>query len=112
MLAADKMLLQANIKQNTVQLKEKELNLHNDNFTAVGTQVRPCLIYVSAHNRTTCRPIARILVCICLLVQVLIDGTATNSCCFQGLGSRRVKVSHLFLGGRACWFCADGTVSR
>ena len=38
MLAADKLLLQANIKQNAVQLREKELKLHYDNFNAVGTQ--------------------------------------------------------------------------
>jgi hypothetical protein len=31
MLAADKLLLQANIKQNAVQLKEKEMKLHNEN---------------------------------------------------------------------------------
>lgn len=38
MLAADKLLLQANIKQNAVQLREKELKLHYENFNAVGTQ--------------------------------------------------------------------------
>ena len=38
MLAADKLLLHANIKQSAVQLKEKELSLHHENFTAVGTQ--------------------------------------------------------------------------
>lgn len=41
MLAADKLLLQSQIKQNAVQLREKELKLHYDNFNAVGTQVRP-----------------------------------------------------------------------
>ena len=38
MLAADKLLLRANIKQNAVQLREKELKLHYENFNAVGTQ--------------------------------------------------------------------------
>jgi hypothetical protein len=38
MLAADKLLLQSQIKQNAVQLREKELKLHYENFNAVGTQ--------------------------------------------------------------------------
>lgn len=38
MLAADKLLLQANVKQRGTQLREKELNLFNENFNAVGTQ--------------------------------------------------------------------------
>lgn len=38
MLAADKLLLQSNIKQRTIQLREKELNLFNNNFSSVGTQ--------------------------------------------------------------------------
>ena len=38
MLAADKLLLQSNVKQRAIQLREKELNLFNDNFNAVGTQ--------------------------------------------------------------------------
>ncbi len=38
MLAADKLLLQSNVKQRATQLREKELNLFNDNFNAVGTQ--------------------------------------------------------------------------
>ncbi len=38
MLAADKLLLQSNLKQRATQLREKELNLFNDNFNAVGTQ--------------------------------------------------------------------------
>eukprot|EP00937_MAST-01D_sp_MAST-1D-sp2_P007504 g7504.t1 len=38
MLAADKLLLQSNLKQRTIQLREKELNLFNNNFAAVGTQ--------------------------------------------------------------------------
>jgi len=38
MLAADKLLLQSNVKQRAIQLREKELNLFNENFNAVGTQ--------------------------------------------------------------------------
>tara|TARA_B110001452_G_scaffold109069_1_gene90503 strand:- start:194 stop:844 length:651 start_codon:yes stop_codon:yes gene_type:complete len=38
MLAADKLLLRANVKQNLVSLREKELNLFNANFSAVATQ--------------------------------------------------------------------------
>ena len=38
MLAADKLLLQSNVKQRAIQLREKELLLFNDNFNAVGTQ--------------------------------------------------------------------------
>ena len=37
MLAADKLLLQSNIRQNTIRLKEKELKLHQENFSTVGT---------------------------------------------------------------------------
>jgi hypothetical protein len=39
MLAADKLLLQSNLKRNATELKEKEFRLHHDNFSAVGTQV-------------------------------------------------------------------------
>mmetsp|Transcript_15632 Transcript_15632/g.26337 ORF Transcript_15632/g.26337 Transcript_15632/m.26337 type:complete len:210 (+) Transcript_15632:273-902(+) len=38
MLAADKLLLQSNLKRNATELKEKEFRLHHDNFSAVGTQ--------------------------------------------------------------------------
>lgn len=38
MLAADKLLLRANVKQNLISLREKELNLFNANFSAVATQ--------------------------------------------------------------------------
>ena len=38
MLAADKLLLQSNLRQRTIQLREKELKLFNANFAAVGTQ--------------------------------------------------------------------------
>ena len=34
MLAADKLLLQSNVKQRAIQLREKELNLFNDKCTA------------------------------------------------------------------------------
>merc|ERR1711988_1757336 len=38
MLAADKLLLQSNVKQRSIELREKELRLFNSNFSAVGTQ--------------------------------------------------------------------------
>ena len=38
MLAADKLLLQSNVKQRSIALREKELKLFNTNFSAVGTQ--------------------------------------------------------------------------
>ena len=38
MLAADKLLLQSDVKQRSIQLREKELRLFNSNFSAVGTQ--------------------------------------------------------------------------
>ena len=38
MLAADKLLLQSNLRQNTIKLKEKEMHLHHGNFSTVGTQ--------------------------------------------------------------------------
>ena len=34
MLAADKLLLQSNLKQRAIQLREKELNLFNDKCAA------------------------------------------------------------------------------
>mmetsp|Transcript_13954 Transcript_13954/g.44318 ORF Transcript_13954/g.44318 Transcript_13954/m.44318 type:complete len:212 (-) Transcript_13954:37-672(-) len=38
MLAADKLVLQSEIRKNSVHLKSKELQLHNENFQTVGTQ--------------------------------------------------------------------------
>ena len=38
MLAADKLMLQSNVKQRSIQLREKELKLFNTNFSAVATQ--------------------------------------------------------------------------
>ena len=38
MLAADKLLLQSNLRQNAIKLKEKEMHLHHENFSTVGTQ--------------------------------------------------------------------------
>ena len=38
MLAADKLLLRSQVKQNLIVLREKELNLFNSNFSAVATQ--------------------------------------------------------------------------
>ena len=38
MLAADKLLLQSDVKQRATSLREKELKLFNTNFSAVGTQ--------------------------------------------------------------------------
>ena len=49
MLAADRMLLESNMKQRAIQLREKEINLFTENFTAVGTQAA-----VLAGFTTTC----------------------------------------------------------
>ena len=38
MLAADKLLLQSDVKQRATSLREKELNLFNSNFSAIATQ--------------------------------------------------------------------------
>lgn len=38
MLAADKLLLQSTLRQNAIKLKEKEFELHHENFSNVGTQ--------------------------------------------------------------------------
>uniref|UniRef100_A0A7S0QB93 Uncharacterized protein n=1 Tax=Coccolithus braarudii TaxID=221442 RepID=A0A7S0QB93_9EUKA len=38
MLAADKLLLRSTVKQKAIELREKELNLFNSNFSAVATQ--------------------------------------------------------------------------
>ena len=38
MLAADRQLLETNLKQRAIQLREKELNLFVENFSSVGTQ--------------------------------------------------------------------------
>lgn len=38
MLAADKLQLQSTLKQQATALKEKEFNLHHNNFMTVGTQ--------------------------------------------------------------------------
>jgi hypothetical protein len=37
-LAADKLLLQSRIRQNAIQLKEKEFMLHNENVGVVRAQ--------------------------------------------------------------------------
>ena len=49
MLAADRMLLETNLRQRAIQLREKELNLFTENFTSVGTQAA-----VMAGFTTTC----------------------------------------------------------
>jgi hypothetical protein len=49
MLAADRLLLETNMKQRAIQLREKELNLFVENFSAVGTQAA-----VMAGFTTTC----------------------------------------------------------
>ncbi len=49
MLAADRMLLESNMRQRAIQLREKEINLFTENFTAVGTMAA-----VLAGFTTTC----------------------------------------------------------
>eukprot|EP01041_Mallomonas_annulata_P004976 gene4976-9948_t len=38
MLAADRLLLETNLRQRAIKLREKELNLFTNNFSALGTQ--------------------------------------------------------------------------
>jgi hypothetical protein len=49
MLAADRSLLEINLKQSAIKLREKELNLYTDNFSAMATQAA-----VLAGFTTTC----------------------------------------------------------
>jgi hypothetical protein len=49
MLAADRQLLETNLKQSAIKLREKELNLYTENFASVGTQAA-----VMAGFTTTC----------------------------------------------------------
>jgi hypothetical protein len=49
MLAADRLLLETNLKQSAIKLREKELNLYCENFSSVGTQAA-----VMAGFTTTC----------------------------------------------------------
>ncbi len=49
MLAADRLLLETNMRQSAIKLREKELNLYCDNFSSVGTQAA-----VMAGFTTTC----------------------------------------------------------
>lgn len=49
MLAADRLLLETNLRQRAIQLREKELNLFTENFGSVGTQAA-----VLAGFTTTC----------------------------------------------------------
>ncbi len=49
MLAADRSLLEVNLRQSAIKLREKELNLYSDNFSAMATQAA-----VLAGFTTTC----------------------------------------------------------
>mmetsp|Transcript_17367 Transcript_17367/g.17453 ORF Transcript_17367/g.17453 Transcript_17367/m.17453 type:complete len:213 (+) Transcript_17367:230-868(+) len=49
MLAADRLLLETNLRQSAIKLREKELNLFTNNFSALGTQAA-----VLAGFTTTC----------------------------------------------------------
>lgn len=49
MLAADRSLLEVNMRQSAIKLREKELNLYTDNFSAMATQAA-----VMAGFTTTC----------------------------------------------------------
>eukprot|EP01039_Chlorochromonas_danica_P001677 gene1677-1831_t len=49
MLAADRSLLEVNLKQSAIKLREKELNLYTENFSAMATQAA-----VLAGFTTTC----------------------------------------------------------
>ena len=56
MLAADKLLLQSQLAQRTIELREKELNLFNTNFNSVGTQVREVEFIIKC-----CKPATNLL---------------------------------------------------
>jgi hypothetical protein len=43
MLAADRSLLEVNLRQSAIKLREKELNLYTENFSAMATQVSQAL---------------------------------------------------------------------
>ena len=93
MLAADKLLLQSNLKQRTIQLREKELNLFNENISAVGTQSTvlagftiTCLIEITLPNQphfllTTCLHLFAVasicanLLCVTLATMVSVWGS-------------------------------------
>ena len=49
MLAADRSLLEVNLRQSAIKLREKELNLYVENFSAMATQAA-----VLAGFTTTC----------------------------------------------------------
>jgi hypothetical protein len=49
MLAADRSLLEVNLRQSAIKLREKELNLYTENFSAMATQAS-----VMAGFTTTC----------------------------------------------------------
>ena len=49
MLAADRSLLEVNLRQSAIKLREKELNLYVENYSAMGTQAA-----VLAGFTTTC----------------------------------------------------------
>ena len=84
MLAADKMLLRSQVKQQAIALREKELNLFNSNFSAVATQAAllagfsMAFLEMSVHlHGTHYNPVAKGLlhlfatICICTNIYVV-----------------------------------------
>ena len=76
MLAADRSLLEVNLRQSAIKLKEKELNLYMENFGAMATQAAvlagfttTCLIEIHIPNGTS------------MLAQNFLYGSATISIC-------------------------------
>jgi hypothetical protein len=60
MLAADRSLLEVNLRQSAIKLREKELNLNTENFAAMATQAAvmagfttTCLIEISIPDNTS-----------------------------------------------------------
>lgn len=60
MLAADRSLLEVNLRQSAIKLKEKELNLYMENFNAMATQAAvlagfttTCLIEIHIPEKTS-----------------------------------------------------------
>lgn len=59
MLAADRSLLEINLRQSAIKLREKELNLYTENFSAMATQAAvlagfttTCMIEISIPEET------------------------------------------------------------
>ena len=83
MLAADRMLLETNLKQRAIKLREKELNLFTDNFSALGTQAAvlagfttTCFIEISIPETT--HVLAKSVLHLCAVVSICSNITCVS----------------------------------